>query len=195
VEAAPDDADALMLFAGQRAKELSYFETDLDLNPWHQIDAEVFGQLRQEAHELYTRARAVAVGGEYEAGLDELATMLGVDDKAPAEDAYSYYLLHGETGNGSMVYTMTVVGSDTDEFKWACDQVLTNADLGFGGEDCTFTAYVDGAEIQSSSLALQSDGRVDWHSIAVPELTGVRLPAGLPVPGRGLHYGFFVTVE
>jgi hypothetical protein len=181
--------------AGQCAKQLFYFETSLELNPWHHVEPEVLEQLRQYAHECYMRARAVGTDGEHEAGLDELAVMLGVDDKAPAEDAYSYYLLHGETGSGSSAYTMTVVGSDADEFKWACDQVITHPEIGFGGEDSTFTAYVDGTAVHSSGLPLRPDGRADWNAIAVPELTGLLLPAGLPVPGRGLHYGFFVAEE
>jgi hypothetical protein len=195
VESAPDDRETLMLLAGQCAKQLSYLETSLELNPWHEAEPGVLERHRQDARDLYTRARTVSVGGEDEAGLDELAMMLGVDDNAPAEDAYSYYLLHGETGSGSMAYTMTVVGSDADEFKWACDQVITHPEIGFGEEDSTFTAYVEGTAVHSSGLPLRPDGSVDWDAIAVPELTGVLLPAGLPVPGRGLHYGFFVAEE
>jgi hypothetical protein len=146
-------------------------------------------------------ARVKAVKGESSLGLEAVA----VDGKtlrgSKGAAGHRVHLLSAVSHDSAHtlaqrdVGTKTVVGSDADEFKWACDQVITHPEIGFGGEDSNFTAYVDGTAVHSSGLPLRPDGRADWNAIAVPELTGVLLPAGLPVPGRGLHYGFFVAEE
>ncbi|WP_432251328.1 hypothetical protein [Streptomyces sp. HNM1019] len=199
VAADPDDVAALTLLTGRLAQQISYWETCRDMNPdvmkWYGEDESTVERRRIEAEQLYARIRAAGPTRHAEAGLDELAVLLGVGDKPAAEDAYSFYVMEDEVWSGSVRNSATIVASDAAEIRWACDKWLTLSEGGLGGEP-TLTAHVDGAEVGSVDLGQHlADSGVDWDAVAVPELAGSRLPAGLPVPGRGLHYGFAGEAE
>ncbi|MBL1114311.1 hypothetical protein JK364_18200 [Streptomyces sp. 110] len=194
VAAHPDDVEALTLLAGRLAQQISYWEACLDMNPdvmeWYGEDESTVERRHVEAEKLYARIRAAGPTRHAGAGLDELAMLLGVGDKPAAECAYSFYVMEDEAWSGSVRHSATIVASDAAEIRWACDKWFTLSEGGIGGEP-TLTAWVDGAEVDSTDLGPHlADGGVDWDAVAVPELSGSRLPAGLPVPGRGLHYGF-----
>ncbi|MGW4073195.1 hypothetical protein ACWELB_06685 [Streptomyces asiaticus] len=194
LEAHPDDVAALTLLTGRLAQQISYWEACLDMNPdvmkWYGEDESTVERRRIEAEQLYARIRAAGPDRHAEAGLDELAVLLGVGDKPAAEGTYSFYVMEDEAWGGSVRHSATIVASDADEIRWASDKWFTPTKGGIGGEP-TLTAYVDGAEVGSLDLGPHlADGGVDWGAVAVPALSGARLPVGLPVPGRGLHYGF-----
>ncbi|MEU7742856.1 hypothetical protein [Nonomuraea sp. NPDC049158] len=193
VEACPDDIEALTLLTGRLAQQISYWEATLDMNPdamaEYGQDEDSVKRLQTEAEELYARIRAAGPLGHAEAGLDEMAVLLGVSGKPAAEATYSFYVLEDEAWSGSVRHFAAIVACDADEMRWACDKWLALSEGGFG--ILTLTAHVDGAEVSSIDLGQYLvDGVVDWDAIAVPDLSGPRLPAGLPVPGRGLCYGF-----
>ncbi|CDR17437.1 hypothetical protein [Streptomyces iranensis] len=194
VAAHPDDVEALALLTGRLAQQISYWEACLDMNPdvmkWYGEDEGTVERRHIEAEKLYARIRAAGPTRHAGAGLDELAVLLGVGDKPVAECAYSFYVMEDEAWSGSVRHSATIVASDAAEIRWACDKWFTLSQGGIGGEP-TLTAYADGAEVGSVGLGPHlADGGVDWDAVAVPGLSGSRLPAGLPVPGRGLHYGF-----
>ncbi|MFG2548321.1 tetratricopeptide repeat protein [Streptomyces sp. NPDC048581] len=199
LKADPHDVEPLMLLTGRLAQQVSYWENGLEMNP-DMVgecgeDEGTVERRRTEAQELYARIRAIGPGVDAEAGLDELAVLLGLSDKPPAEDTYSFYLLEDEVWSGSVVHAAIIVASDPDEIRWACDRWLALSDGGFGGPP-TLLTYVDGSEVSSIDLGEHStDGVMGWATVAVPELTGTRLPSGLPVPGRDLYYGFSARVE
>ncbi|WP_432045020.1 hypothetical protein [Streptomyces asiaticus] len=190
LEAHPDDVAALTLLTGRLAQQISYWEACLDMNPdvmkWYGEDESTVERRRIEAEQLYARIRAAGPDRHAEAGLDELAVLLGVGDKPAAEGTYSFYVMEDEAWSGSVRHSATIVASDADEIRWASDKWFAPAEGGIGGEP-TLTAYVDGAEVGSLDLGPHL---ADWGAVAVPALSGARLPAGLPVPGRGLHHGF-----
>ncbi|REK87219.1 hypothetical protein DY245_27915 [Streptomyces inhibens] len=193
VKARPDDVEALTLLTGRLAQQISYWEAVLDMNPdvmaEYGEDEDTVGRRQIEAEELYARIRAAGPLGHAEAGLNELAVLLGVSGKPASETAYSFYVLEDEAQSGSVRHSATVVASDADEIRWACDEWLALSEGGFG--TLTLITYVDATEVSSIDLAQHFvDGFVDWDAVDVPELSGPRLPAGLPVPGRGLYYGF-----
>jgi len=188
VEALPDDVEALTLLTGRLAEQIDYWENDY-LDVVAESGEDVAGRLRDEAEELYTRIRAAGPHGDAEAGLAELAVLLGVGDGPAVGAAYSFYVLEDEGWSGSVRYNTTIVACDADEIRWAGDEWLKLSSGGFGG--LALTAYADGAEVSSIDLREHVDGEaVSWDAVAVPALTGPRLPAGLPVPGNGLFYGF-----
>ncbi|MER7794189.1 hypothetical protein [Streptomyces sp. NPDC097640] len=196
----PDDTKALTLLTGRLAQQISYWEAVLDMHPDVMEDCgEDEGTVRRrqiEAEELYARIRAAGpVGGVAEAGLDELAVLLGVRrEPAAAEAAYSFHVFEDEAWSGSVRYSSTIVASDADEIRWACDEWFA-LDSGLSGAP-TLTTYVDGAEVSSVDLRRHLvDTTVSWDDVAVPELTGLPLPVGLPVPGHGLYYGFAGVAE
>lgn len=199
VEARPDDIEALTLLTGRLAQQISYWEAALAMNPdvmeEYGEGEDTVGRRQIEAEELYARIRAAAPVGHAEAGLRELAVLLGMSGQSAAEEAaYSFYVFEDESWSGSVRYGATIVASDADEIRWACDAWLA-LDSGLNGEP-TLTTYVDGAEVSSIDLGRHLvDGTVPWDVVVVPELTGRRLPVGLPVPGRGLYYGFSCTAE
>lgn len=199
VAARPDDVEALLTLAGRLAQRIWYWKSVLETNPGamaeHGQSEDTIRQLQTEAEELYARIRAAGPSGHAEPGLDALAVVLGLSDKPPAEDVYSFHVLEDEDGSGPMVYRVTVVASGTDEIRWACDAWLAQSDGGFSGAPM-LTTYVAGAEAGSIDLGRYIvDGAVSWDAVAVPELTGPRLPPGLPVPGLGLYYGFSAGAE
>lgn len=200
VEARPDDIEALTLLAGRLAQQISYWEAVLDMNPDVMEDyGEDEGTVRRrqiEAEELYARIRAAGpLGHAAEAGLDELAVLLGVSgESAAAEAAYSFHVFEDEAWSGSVRYGTTIVASDADEIRWACDEWFA-LETGLSSAP-TLTTYVDGAQVSSIDLRRHLvDTTVSWDGVDVPELTGVPLPVGLPVPGRGLYYGFAGAAE
>ncbi|ADI11427.1 hypothetical protein SBI_08309 [Streptomyces bingchenggensis BCW-1] len=199
VESRPDDIEALTLLTGRLAQQISYWEAVLDMNPDVMEDYgedEATVRRRQiEAEELYARIRAAGpVGPAAEAGLDELAVLLGVSGKPAAEAAYSFYVFEDEAWSGSVRYGTTIVASDADEIRWACDEWFA-LETGLSSAP-TLTTYVDGAKVSSIDLGRHLvDTAVSWDDVAVPELTGLPLPVGLPVPGHGLYYGFTSAAE
>lgn len=199
VEARPDDIEALTLLTGRLAQQISYWEAVLDMNPdVMEQYGEGEGTIRRrqiEAEELYARIRAAGpLGHATEAGLDELAVLLGVSGESAAKAAYSVYVFEDDAWSGSVRYSTTIVASDADEIRWACDEWFA-LETGLSSAP-TLTTYVDGAEVSSIDLRRHLvDATVSWDDVAVPELTGVRLPVGLPVPGHGLYYGFAGVAE
>jgi hypothetical protein len=192
VEARPDDIEALTLLTGRLAQQISYWEAVLEMNPDVMEECgEDEGTIRRrqiEAEELYARIRAAGPLGHAESGLDALAVLLGVSGEPAAEAAYSFYVVEDEAWSGSVRHSTTIVASDADEIRWACDEWLA---LSWGGMGAlTLTTYLDGAEVSSIDLGQHLvEETVSWDEVAVPELTGTRLPVGLPVPGLGLYYG------
>ncbi|GAB3464724.1 hypothetical protein GCM10027570_52760 [Streptomonospora sediminis] len=211
VQAHPDDIEALTLLAGRLVQQVSHGENGLDPDPHGAADSgadEAAGPVerrRAEAQELLARIRAVGPGGAAEAGLQELAVRLGMSEEPPAENGYSFHLLTDEVGSGSMLYLATIVASDPDEFRWACDTWRSLSEVTGFDEPPVLVTYVDGAVVSSICLGPCLTGHgVDWSAVTVPELTGTRLPAGLPVPGtpaelpvpgRCLHYGFSMSLH
>ncbi|MDX3231511.1 hypothetical protein [Streptomyces sp. ME19-01-6] len=198
VEARPDDIEALTLLTGRLAQQIAYWEAVLDMNPdvmeEYGEGEDTVRRRQSEAEELYARIRAASPLGHVEAGLDELAVLLGVSGKPAAEATYSFYVVEDESWSGSVRYGATIVASDADEIRWACDEWLA-LESGLSSAP-TLTTYVDGAEVSSIDLGRHLvDATVPWDVVAVPELTGPRLPVGLPVPGHGLYYGFSCTAE
>ncbi|MBO8194199.1 hypothetical protein ITI46_21415 [Streptomyces oryzae] len=195
----PDDVETLFLLTGRLAQQIAYWENALELNPDPGEvceDERTVERRRTEAQHLFARIRAAGPGSDAEAGLDELAILLGVSAGSPAEDAYSFYVLEDEAASGSIEHITTIVASDPGEIRWACDEWLTLSEGAFGAGPA-LTTYVDGAEVSSVDLSRHlTDLAVDWSTVAVPEPAGTPLPAGLPVPGRGgLYYGFSARVE
>ncbi|MGV9351220.1 hypothetical protein ACWDSD_42220 [Streptomyces spiralis] len=199
VEACPDDVEALTLLTGRLAEQISFWEAVRHVNSDFMAacgeDYDTVRRRRIEAEELYARIRAAGPLGHAEAGLDELAVLLGVSGKPAADETvYSFYVLEDEGWSGSVRHSATIVARDADEIRWACDEWLALSEGGFG--TLTLAAYVDGAEVSSIDLGLHlADEVVDWDGVAVPDLSGLRLPAGLPVLGRGLYYGFSSRAE
>ncbi|WP_251076914.1 tetratricopeptide repeat protein [Streptomyces benahoarensis] len=197
VEAHPNDVEALTMLTGRVAQQISYWESVLEMNPDVMAEyGEDVGTIRQrqiEAEDLYARMHAAGPLDHAEAGLDELAMLLGVRStkgKPATEGAYSFYVWEDEGWSGSVRHSATIVASDADEIRWACDEWLALSEGGVGG-DPTLTTYVDGVELSSIDLGQYLiEGTMPWDVVPVPELTGSRLPAGLPVPGCGLYYGF-----
>lgn len=196
VETCPDGVEALTLLTGRLAQQIAYWEAmDMAGMAAEHGQAEGAVRRRREAAELYARIRTARPHGPMEAGLDELAVLLGVSDKPAAKSAYSFHVLEDWGGNGSQSHHVTIVASDTDEIRWACDEWLVRSEDMFSGAP-TLTTYVAGAEVSSIDLGQHLvNGSVNWSTAAVPELSGSPLPVGLPVPGRGLYYGFSLTVE
>ncbi|WP_020575835.1 hypothetical protein [Actinopolymorpha alba] len=199
LKAYPDDVETLILLTGRLAQQVSHGENGLELNPDgvgdRGEDEGPVERIRAEARELFAQIGAAGPGGDAKAGLQELAIRLGVSEKPPVQNAYSFYLLKDEAGSGSMLYLVSIVASDPDEIRWACDAWLRLSVGGFD-ESPVLVTYVDGAVVSSIDLGpYLTDHAVDWSAVAVPELTGTRLPAGLPVPGRGLCYGFSMSVD
>ncbi|MFK4268494.1 hypothetical protein [Streptomyces milbemycinicus] len=103
-------------------------------------------------------------------------------------------MFEDEAWSGSVRYGTTIVASDADEIRWACDEWFA-LETGLGSAP-TLTTYVDGAEVGSIDLGRHLvDTAVSWDDVAVPELTGLPLPVGLPVPGHGLYCGFTSAAE
>ncbi|MCN9240347.1 hypothetical protein NGF19_05980 [Streptomyces sp. RY43-2] len=186
VEACPDDVQALFLLTGRLAEQISFREFMGE----HGQDPGTLRRLQAEAEELYARIRTVGAPAHAEAGLAELAMLLGVSDKPVAESTYSYYVLEDEGWSGSVRHSTTVVACDADEIRWACDEWLALSEGGMGM--LTLTTYANGDEVSSVDLGphLVDGVAVAWDAVAVPDLPGPLLPTGLPVPGREVSYGF-----
>ncbi|PSL00107.1 hypothetical protein CLV63_102233 [Murinocardiopsis flavida] len=200
VEAHPDDIAALMLLTGRLAQQNSYWEAMLEMDPdvlaEYGQDEDTVSRRHSETKELYDRIRAAGPHDHVEAGLDELAVLLGLRAR-PAEPApaagYSFYVLEDETWSGSVRHCASIVACDAEEIRWACGQWLALSEDGFG--DLTLTVYEHGSETNSIDLGQHLDNEaVDWDA-AVPDLFGPRLPMGLPIPGLGLYYGFSGEAE
>ncbi|MFI9358769.1 hypothetical protein [Streptomyces lydicus] len=194
VAACPDAVEALTLLAGRLAEQIDFWENaDLDVTEYGQ-DEGIVSRLQAEAEELYARIRTAGPLGHAEAGLDELAVLLGVSGKPAVEATYSFYVLEDEGWSGSVRHSATIVACDADEIRWACDAWLALSDGGFG--TLTLATYADGAKVGSIDLGQHIvDEVVVWDAVAVPDLSGLRLPTGLPVPSLGLYYGFSGRVE
>lgn len=204
VEARPDGIEALTLLAGRLAQQISYWEDvlaigpdwadeeeDLETDPYFMPvcgeDWDTVRRRRREAEELYARIRAAGPLGDLESGLDWLGSLLGAPVQPGMGVLYSYYVLEDEGWSGSAHAYSAIVASDADEFRWGCDQYLARTDGGLG----TLTLIVHEASAQVHSTDLRqhlAEEAVDWGSATLPDLSGRRLPAGLPVPG--FYYGY-----
>jgi hypothetical protein len=187
VAARPDDVEALTLLAGRLAAQVSNWENYWANNPEGMAadgnDESTIERLQAEARDLHARILTAGPPAHAEPGLDRLAELLDTPYTEPDVMApYSFYALEDEGGGGSMVYTLTVIATDLDEIRWACDQWLTLSEGGMG--ELTFSTYVEGAEASRIDLDEHRDGAsISWDAVPVPELTGALLPAGLPVKG------------
>ncbi|GAA0934086.1 hypothetical protein [Nonomuraea longicatena] len=107
------------------------------------------------------------------------------DDSAPFP--YDYHLIETESWGGSAYLALRLVGTDPDELRWACGRWLATTD-GFGPE--TLTSYSRGEKIGETAIEVGPDQTVDWTGVSFPDLPGVPLPPGHPVPQARVFYGF-----
>ncbi|MGW0735607.1 tetratricopeptide repeat protein [Streptomyces sp. NPDC002851] len=206
----PLDVPAMTLLAGRLIQQIDHWQNMLDLNP---DAAEEYGEdettirrRQAEAEELFTRIRAADpenhVTGSGLAELAELAELIGLPCESREivaehhhEAAYSFYVLDDTAYSGSVAHCATIVATRPDELRWACDQWISVVEgCGMGGEP-TLTTYTHGEETSVINLADYFDQAIEWDAFTLPPLGGEELPAGLPVPGRGLHYGFAGRVD
>jgi len=214
-QALPHDVEALMLLAGRLAQQVSRLGDLLDIQAGDPDDLEnvldlevgnpdamkAYGEnadtvrrRRSEAEELYARIRAADPPGDWEPGLDELGYLLGAREQPCTDRGYSFYALRDDGWSGSAHFSVTIVASDADEIRWACDRWLASFEGGLG--NLILDVYEVGAATRSIDLREHLDyDTVDWRALTVPDLSGRRLPAGSPVPGRGLYYGFSEDLE
>lgn len=193
VQALPHDVEALTLLAGRLAQQVSSLENMLDLDPdalaEYGVNEDTVSRRRSEAEGLYARIRAAGPPSDLEPGLDELGWLLGLRTQPSADMVYSFYVLRDDGWSGSAHFRATIVASDAEQIRWACDRWLKTLEGGFG--NLVLDVCEAGAATQSINLREHLDyDTVDWGTVTVSDLSARRLPAGLPVPGQELYYGF-----
>lgn len=198
---------AMTLLVGRLIQQIDHWQNMLDLNPGA---AEEYGEdettirRRQiEAEELFARIGAADPENHLTGpGPAEWAELIGLpaDSRGTVaahhhEAAYSFYVLDDTAYGGSVAHCATIVATCPDELRWACDQWNSVVEgCGMSGEP-TLTTYTHGEEASVINLADYFDQAIEWDAFTLPPLVGIPLPAGLPVPGRGLHYGFATRVD
>ncbi len=180
LDSRPGHVPAMTLLAGRLVQQIDFWQNMCELNP---EAAEAYGEdettlarRRTEADALL--ARAAAAGPEHH----------------PA-GPYGCYVLDDTGWSGSTAHGATLVASRPEELRWACDQWFSVVGgCGLSGAP-TLTTYAHGERTSVIHLAAHFDRTVDWDTVPLPPLTGEELPAGLPVPGSGLPYGFAARVD
>lgn len=195
--ARPDDTSAAILLATRLALQLSQQVAVGEEEP----------ELRDEAVTLYRRV----LGREPDhhgarIGLAELRELYEETDD-PADDAdcpespqpYGFYLIETDTGSGSVNYHESLVVTDPDELRWACDRWL---DVNYPEPE--YRPFPLALEVWSGTVRLStvdlvhSEGTIDWAAVTVPPLPGPPLPVGCPMrtsDGLVRHYGYSLLVS
>ncbi|MFE0257715.1 hypothetical protein [Streptomyces sp. NPDC059010] len=201
----PSDVPAMTLLVGRLAQRIDYWLNVEENNPDAAEDETTLEAWQGEVEELMSRIRTADTAHTVPAqSLAELAELL--DEEAEPDDtdgdedelAYDCYVMDDTAWSGSVAHCATIVTTCPDELRWACDRWFSMVDgCGMSGS-ATLTTYVRGEEASVIDLAEHFDDTaktLDWDAFTLPPLTGERLPAGLPVPGQGLFYGFAATVK
>jgi hypothetical protein len=197
VAACPDDAEAAVLLAGRLAVHIDgllsayLFEDDEE---WFEDEIEAKEEIdrkREEAAELYKRVlRANPAHAAARSGLAALQDQLDPADVA----VYSYYLVEGEWGSGSVGTRERLIISDADELIWACNSWFSEISASsFGIYD--LSVYTSGERLSITNLAAlvrDEDDSLNWGAIAIPPLPTNPLPAGHPAQIQGIRvqYGW-----
>jgi hypothetical protein len=189
----PDDPVAILLLAGRLSVDALQAEA---LDTEEDADA-----LLDEARALYQRLLDADPTGPHapaaRLGLAELRDMTGDEgdaDEPTGEESspvFSFYLVEAQAGSGSVVADESLVATDPDELRWACDFWLRMVEAGEGWppDGLTLTVHTDAG----TTTTVELSGKVDWSEVPLAPLPGRPLPAGWPArtgSGTLVHYGY-----
>lgn len=201
--ARPGDVSAATLLAGQLVRQVDHWMNLLEVNPGYAAETadgdHTAADRAREAHALYSRVLdSVPSHPVASAGLMELDAL--TRRSAAARDAsqdYDYYLAQMADTSGSVSYTQSLVTTDPDELRWACDRwmEIVGGPSTVGFQAFALSVFSRGQEVHTIDLGPHTARSIDWDAFAVPPLAGPLLPSGHPAQGGQAHYGYSARVE
>ncbi|MFC5830939.1 hypothetical protein [Nonomuraea insulae] len=203
LEARPEDHEAAVLLAARLSHDADALvhafgldDEDEDFDEEGEADDEESDRARRDCERMRKEARrlyeqVLRADPAHPAASSGLAAFEGTPFSV---SPYSHYLVKGEYWSGTVGCRETLVVSDAEELRWACDDWFADV-AGLGAYH--LSVYASGERLSHASLeplVPTADGFLDWSMITIPPLPAEPLPHGHPAlleNGHISHYGWY----